>query len=91
MKADFKTDDRRKNVALREPLLLGDAYRHRGAILDIAFDLTRKSAGFRRSLPARLLTALAGLLRSTNPIFEGHHTHPTDIEPAQERLQQRHP
>jgi Fic family protein len=86
MKADFKTDDRGENVALMEPLLLGDAYRHRGAILDLAFDLTRKSAGFRRSLPASLLTSLAGLVRSMNcyysNLIEGHDTHPIDIERA---------
>lgn len=34
-----------------EPLLLADGSRHRGAVTDLALDLTQKSAGFRRSLP----------------------------------------
>src|SRR5579862_1386683 len=67
-----------------EPLLIGD--RHRGPLTDLAFELTRKSAGLRRSLPPSLLTALADLVRSMNcyysNLIEGHDTHPVDIERA---------
>src|SRR5579862_57735 len=67
-----------------EPLLIGD--RHRGPLTDLAFELTRKSAGLRRSLPPSLLTSLADLVRAMNcyysNLIEGHDTHPIDIERA---------
>lgn len=85
MKADLITD-RGENVSLMEPLLLGDGYRHRGVIVDLAFGLTQKSAGFHRSLPPSLVSSLAGLVRSMNcyysNLIEGHDTHPIDIERA---------
>jgi len=69
-----------------EPLLIGDDLRHRGALTDLAVDLVRKSAGFRRSLPERLLASLADLVRAMNcyygNLIEGHDTHPVDIERA---------
>lgn len=86
METDSKAEDRGEGVSLMEPLLLGDGYRHRGIITDLAFDLTQKSAGFRRSLPASLLTSLTDLVRSMNcyysNLIEGHDTHPIDIERA---------
>jgi Fic family protein len=86
MKADIKPEDRGENVSLMEPLLLGDGSRHRGVLTDLAFDLTQKSAGFRRSLPPSLLTSLATLVRAMNcyysNLIEGHDTHPVDIERA---------
>jgi Fic family protein len=55
-------------------------------LTDLAFDLTQKSAGFRRSLPPSLLTSLATLVRAMNcyysNLIEGHNTHPVDIERA---------
>src|ERR1035438_8527441 len=66
MKADTKPDDRSELPSLMEPLLIGDGSRHRPYLTDLAFDLTQKSAGFRRSLPASLLTSLADLVRSMN-------------------------
>ena len=69
-----------------EPLLLSATYRHREAIADLALDLARKSAGFRRSLPPGLIASLADLVRSMNcyysNLIEGHDTHPIDIERA---------
>ena len=69
-----------------EPLLLGQGYRHRGRITDLAFDLTQKSPGFLRSLPESILSSLADLLRSINcyysNLIEDHDPHPVDIEPA---------
>ena len=85
MKTDFKAD-RLESITLMEPLLLSDGYRHRALITDLAFELTQKSAGFRRSLPASLVTSLADLVRSMNcyysNLIEGHDTHPIDIERA---------
>ncbi len=86
MAADIRTADRGELVSLMEPLLIGDGSRHRGALTDLALDLTQKSAGFRRSLPPSLLASLAGLVRSMNcyysNLIEGHDTHPVDIERA---------
>ena len=86
MEADIKAEDRGESPSLMEPLLIGDGSRHRGALTDLALDLTRKSAGFRRSLPPSLLTSLADLVRAMNcyysNLIEGHDTHPVDIERA---------
>jgi Fic family protein len=86
MEADLKAQDRGELVSLMEPLLIADGYRDRGLIIDLAFDLTQKSAGFRRSLPSSLLTSLADLVRAMNcyysNLIEGHDTHPVDIERA---------
>jgi Fic family protein len=86
IKPDIITEDRGEGVSLMEPLLLGDSYPQRGLITDLAFDLTQKSAGFRRSLPADLLASIADLVRSMNcyysNLIEGHETHPIDIEKA---------
>ena len=69
-----------------DPLLLAETSRHRSELTDLAFDLTHKSAGFRRSLPPGLLTSFADLVRSMNcyysNLIEGHDTHPIDIERA---------
>ncbi len=86
MKTDNIADDRGELVSLMEPLLIADSSRHRGPFTDLALDLTRKSAGFRRSLPPSLLGSLAALVRAMNcyysNLIEGHDTHPIDIERA---------
>src|ERR1022692_4117478 len=86
MEADKKAEDRGEFVSLMEPLLIGEGSRHRPVLTDLAFDLTQKSAGFRRSLPGSLLTSLADLVRAMNSYYsnliEGHDTHPIDIERA---------
>ena len=64
MKADIKVADRDEIVSLMEPLLLGP--RHREPLLDLALELTKKSAAFRASLPASILTSLSDLVRSMN-------------------------
>jgi Fic family protein len=90
-KADLKEDlkaavDRGEPIALMEPLVLGEASRHRTELTDLALDLAQRSAGFRRSLPESLLASLATLVRSMNcyysNLIEGHDTHPVDIERA---------
>src|SRR5580698_2536241 len=86
MQADRKPDDRGESTVLMEPLLIGQMSRDRSHLTDLAFELTQKSAGFRRSLPGNLLTSLADLVRSMNcyysNLIEGHDTHPIDIERA---------
>ena len=90
-KADIKRDtkpakDRGETVSKMEPLLIGEASRHRPGLTDLALELAQKSAGFRRSLPPSLLASLADLARSMNcyysNLIEGHDTHPIDIERA---------
>jgi Fic family protein len=85
MKADMEpVDDQHEPVSLMEPLLLGS--RHREKLTDLALDLTQRSAAFRASLTAGILTSLADLVRSMNcyysNLIEGHNTHPVEIERA---------
>ncbi len=86
IKADIPAEDRGEQFSLMEPTRIGDGYRFRSRITDLAFDLAQKSAGFKRSLPPALLTSLADLVRSMNcyysNLIEGHDTHPIDIERA---------
>ncbi len=69
-----------------EPLLLSEGSPHRPALNDTAVELAATSAGFRRSLPAGVVKALADLVRAMNcyysNLIEGHDTHPVDIERA---------
>ncbi len=68
------------------PLVIGEGSRHRAELTDLAIELAARSAGFRRSLPASIRSALAELVRSMNcyysNLIEGHDTHPIDIERA---------
>ncbi|MCC7257234.1 MAG: Fic family protein [Gammaproteobacteria bacterium] len=90
-KADNKADmkaaaGRGETVSEMEPLLIREDSRHRGELTDLALELAQRSAGFRRSLPASLVSSLADLVRSMNcyysNLIEGHDTHPVDIERA---------
>src|SRR5882724_2147874 len=78
--------DRNETVALMEPLLIAEGSRHRGELTDLAIEVAARSAGFRRSLPDGVRTALADLVRAMNcyysNLIEGHDTHPIDIERA---------
>jgi Fic family protein len=78
--------DRKETVALMEPLLIAEGSRHRGELTDLAIEMAARSAGFRRSLPVGVRTALADLVRAMNcyysNLIEGHDTHPIDIERA---------
>lgn len=87
MKADIRADmDRGETISLMEPMLVAEGSPHRGELTDLAIDLAARSAGFRRSLPEGVLTALAKLVRAMNcyysNLIEGHDTHPVDIERA---------
>jgi Fic family protein len=78
--------DRGEPISLMEPLLVGETSRYRTALTDLAIELASRAAGFRRSLPDGVLTALANLVRAMNcyysNLIEGHDTHPIDIERA---------
>ena len=86
MKADIGAADRGESVALMEPLVVGEGLRHRTGLTDLAVELAGKAAGFRRSLPEGVLTALADFVRAMNcyysNLIEGHDTHLIDIERA---------
>jgi Fic family protein len=75
-----------KRPSLMEPLVLSSNSRYRQELSELVFDLTKKSAGFRRSLPIGVMNALAQLVRAMNcyysNLIEGHDTHPIDIERA---------
>lgn len=81
-----RNEDRGETPGLMEPLVLSGASRHRPALSDLAIELMGASAGFRRSLPEGVVTALADLVRAMNcyysNLIEGHDTHPVDIERA---------
>ena len=85
-KPDIPAVDRGESVGLMEPLLVSERSRHRAVLTDLAVELAARSAGFRRSLPGGVLTALADLVRAMNcyysNLIEGHDTHPVDIERA---------
>ncbi|MCH6587980.1 MAG: Fic family protein, partial [Proteobacteria bacterium] len=69
-----------------EPMLVPDGSPHRAGLADLAVELASRSAGFRRSLPDGVRTALSELVRAMNcyysNLIEGHDTHPVDIERA---------
>ena len=87
IKADIEPAvDREEQPGEMEPLVLSEASPHRHSLNDIAVELAAASAGFRRSLPAGVVKALADLVRAMNcyysNLIEGHDTHPVDIERA---------
>ncbi len=90
IKADGKAasvgEDRGESAGLMEPLLVGEGSRHRSELTDLTVELAARAAGFRRSLPEGIMTALAHLVRAMNcyysNLIEGHDTHPIDIERA---------
>jgi hypothetical protein len=47
-----------------EPLLMSEGFRHRGRLTDLVVELTAKSMGLSKSLPAVISQALAALVRS---------------------------
>ena len=82
----MRVPDRGELVSLMEPLVLEEGSRHRASLTDLALDLSQKSVGLRRSLPASLVSSVADLVRAMNcyysNLIEGHDTHPVDIERA---------
>ena len=78
--------DRGESPGLMEPLLVPEGSPHRTGLTDLAIELAARSAGFRRSLPDGVMSALADLVRAMScyysNLIEGHDTHPVDIERA---------
>lgn len=79
-------EDRGESPGLMEPMTVGQSCPRRSELIDLALELAAKAAGFRRSLPEGVMTALADLVRAMNcyysNLIEGHDTHPVDIERA---------
>lgn len=79
-------EDRGEPVGLMEPMLVGESSRHRAPLADLAVELAARAAGFRRSLPEGVSSALADLVQAMNcyysNLIEGHDTHPVEIERA---------
>jgi|TARA_B100002003_G_scaffold203855_2_gene196670 Fic family protein len=69
-----------------EPLMIGENAGQRGELTDLALVLAQQSTGLGKSLPSKIVGALASLVRSMNcyysNLIEGHDTHPIDIERA---------
>ena len=86
VKAAFISEDRGEATGLMGPMLVGEGSRYRLELTDRAVEVAACAAGFRRSLPEGVLTALAHLVRAMNcyysNLIEGHDTHPVDIERA---------
>lgn len=84
--ANKAVEDRGEAIALMEPLVISWDSRHRGPLSDLALELGQRAAGFRKSLPDGVMTAVADLVRAMNcyysNLIEGHDTHPVDIERA---------
>ncbi len=82
----YPVDDRGGPLGLMDPLLIEEGSRHRSRLMDLALELAQKSSGFRRSLPEKMVPALADLVRTMNcyysNLIEGHATHPIDIDRA---------
>lgn len=91
MKADIPKDrpcpeGRAEAVSMMEPLLISETSRHRAVLQEKALELGMKAAGFRRSLPLKIQSSLADLVRTMNcyysNLIEGHDTHPVFAERA---------
>jgi Fic family protein len=91
MKPDIKAagneaPDRGESTGQMEPLLISESSPRRTPLADQALELAQLAAGFRKSLPDGVMTALADLVRAMNcyysNLIEGHDTHPIDIERA---------
>lgn len=69
-----------------EPLIFPESAPNRTELMDLALDLTQKSAQFKSSLPSAIQSSLTVTVRSMNcyysNLIEGHNTHPIAIEQA---------
>jgi Fic family protein len=78
--------DRGEDIALMQPMKIDEGGHRFRDVVDLAVELSGKSAAFRSSLPPMVRTALADLVRAMNcyysNLIEGHDTHPVDIERA---------
>jgi len=78
--------DRNEMISKMEPLLIRESASQRVGLADLVLVLTERTTGLKRSLPPKIVSALASLVRSMNcyysNLIEGHDTHPIDIERA---------
>lgn len=78
--------DSEESIGDMEPMLITEGSRFRPELTELAFELSTRAAGFRRSLPSGISVSLAELVRSMNcyysNLIEGHNTHPIEIERA---------
>ena len=78
--------DRGESIGDMEPMLITEGSRFRPELTELAFELSGRAAGFRRSLPSGISVSLSELVRSMNcyysNLIEGHNTHPVEIERA---------
>lgn len=90
-KPDFKPDleadlDRGEDPSQMNPLVLQQDSPRREQLNDLVLKLSVASTGLLRSLPPKVVPALAELVRGMNcyysNLIEGHSTHPIDIERA---------
>ncbi len=77
MEEDKKAaEDRGEAVALMEPMLVRESAMDREELADLALELTARSTGLRRSLPAGIVSSLSDLVRSMHcyysHLIEGH-------------------
>lgn len=75
-----------QSLSAMEPLVIPENSLYRKELVDLALELTAKSAGFKRSLPSAIQVSLANMVRAMNcyysNLIEGHDTHPIEIEQA---------
>ena len=85
--------DRGEAISMMAPLQIGEGASQRPALTELVVELSLKSAGFRRSLPEGVVSALAEVVRAMNcyysNLIEGHDTRPVDIERAMRSLARR--
>lgn len=86
-RSDILTDiDRGESLGSMEPLIISEGSPARSTLMDLAMELTAKSAGLARSLPPAIKASLSQTVRAMNcyysNLIEGHNTHPIDIERA---------
>jgi len=78
--------DRGEGITAIQPMKIGEGRSRFRDAVDLALELTAKSAAFRSSLPPAMRTGFANLVRAINcyysNLIEGHDTHPVDIERA---------
>ena len=81
-----KPRDDGETASSMEPLLIPSTSIRRPRLTELAFDLSKRAASFKASLPSGIVLALSELVRSMNcyysNLIEGHNTHPFEIERA---------
>ncbi|NOX72282.1 MAG: Fic family protein [Alphaproteobacteria bacterium] len=75
-----------EDTTLCEPLMVAEESPHYGELVDLAVDLSTKSAALSASLPTAMRSSLADAVRAMNcyysNLIEGHDTHPISADRA---------